>query len=38
MLKIKSDIKLEWLAKMIPWKNKEDVNRLIEDLRKAGLK
>jgi len=37
-LRIKSDLTLEWLAKMIPWKNKDDVDRLIGDLRKAGLK
>jgi adenylate cyclase len=38
MLKIKPDTTLEWLAKMVPWKNKDDVDRLIGDLRKAGLK
>jgi tetratricopeptide (TPR) repeat protein len=38
MLKIKPDTTLEWLAKMVPWKNKDDVNRLIGDMRKAGLK
>ena len=38
VLKIKPKITLKWLAKMLPWKNKADVNRLIEDLRKAGLK
>ncbi|MDX1738219.1 MAG: tetratricopeptide repeat protein, partial [Alphaproteobacteria bacterium] len=37
ILKIKPDITLEWLAKMLPWKNKDDVNRLIGDLSKAGL-
>jgi len=38
MLKIKPDITLEWLAQMLPWKKKDDVNRLIGNLRKAGLK
>ena len=37
VLRIKPNFTLEWLAKMLPWKNKDDVNRLIEDLRKAGL-
>ncbi|UCE51393.1 MAG: tetratricopeptide repeat protein, partial [Desulfobacterales bacterium] len=38
VLRIKSDLTLEWLAKMVPWKNKDDVDRLIGDLRMAGLK
>jgi adenylate cyclase len=38
VLRIKPDLKLEWMTKMVPWKNKDDVNRLIGDLRKAGLK
>jgi adenylate cyclase len=38
VLRIKPEITLEWLAKMLPWKNKADVDRLIDDLRKAGLK
>ena len=37
MLKIKPNITLAWLSKMIPWKNKDHLNRLIGDLRKAGL-
>ena len=37
VLRIKPNFTLEWLAKMLPWKNKDDLNRLIEDLRKAGL-
>ena len=37
VLRIKPNFTLEWLAKMLPWKNKDDENRLIEDLRKAGL-
>jgi len=37
ILRIKPNFTLEWLAKMLPWKNKDDLNRLIEDLRKAGL-
>jgi adenylate cyclase len=38
VLRIKPEITLKWLAKMLPWKNKADVDRLIDDLRKAGLK
>ncbi|UCD79161.1 MAG: tetratricopeptide repeat protein [Desulfobacterales bacterium] len=38
VLRINPNFTLEWMAKMVPWKNKDDVNRLIEDLRKAGLK
>ena len=38
VLRINPNFTLEWMAKMLPWKNKEDVNRLMEDLRKAGLK
>jgi TolB-like protein/Tfp pilus assembly protein PilF len=37
VLRIKPDISLEWLAKMVPWKNKGDVDRLIGNLRKSGL-
>jgi tetratricopeptide (TPR) repeat protein len=37
ILRIKPNFTLEWLAKMLPWKNKDDLNRFIEDLRKAGL-
>ena len=37
VLKIKPNITLAWLSKMIPWKNKDHLNRLIGDLRKAGL-
>ena len=37
ILKIKPNITLGWLAKMLPWKNKDDTDRLIGDLRKAGL-
>jgi TolB-like protein/class 3 adenylate cyclase len=38
VLRINPKLTLEWMAKMVPWKNKDDVNRLMEDLRKAGLK
>jgi adenylate cyclase len=38
VVRIKPDLTLEWLAKMAPWKNKNDVDRLIGNLRKAGLK
>lgn len=38
VLRINPNLSLEWMAKMVPWKNKDDVNRLIEGLRKAGLK
>ena len=38
VLRIDPNFTTEWMAKMLPWKNKDDVNRLIEDLRKAGLK
>ena len=38
LLRIKPNFTLEWWAKMAPWKNRDDVNRLSEDLRKAGLK
>jgi TolB-like protein/class 3 adenylate cyclase/Tfp pilus assembly protein PilF len=37
VLRINPNFTLEWMAKMVPWKNKDDVNRLIEDLRKAGI-
>jgi adenylate cyclase len=37
VLRIKPNCTLEWLAKLVPWKNKNDLNRLIENLRKAGL-
>ena len=37
LLKIKPDTTLEWLSKMLPWKNKDDVERLVGNLRKAGL-
>ena len=37
ILRIKPNITLGWLAKMLPWKNKDDVNRLLGDLRIAGL-
>jgi adenylate cyclase len=38
VLRINPNLTLEWMAKMVPWKNKDDVDRLIGDLRKAGLK
>jgi hypothetical protein len=38
VLRIKPEITLKWLAKMLPWKNKADADRLIDDLRKAGMK
>jgi TolB-like protein/class 3 adenylate cyclase len=38
VLRINPKITLSWLAKMLPWKNKDQVARWIGDLRKAGLK
>jgi adenylate cyclase len=38
VLRINPKISLDWLAKMLPWKNKDQVARWIDDLRKAGLK
>jgi len=37
-LRINPKMSLDYLAKMLPWKNKDQVARLIDDLRKAGLK
>jgi tetratricopeptide (TPR) repeat protein len=37
VLRIKPNFTLEWIAKMVPWKNQDDVNRMVKDLRKAGL-
>ncbi len=38
VVRINPKLSLEWLAKMVPWKNKAQVDRLLDDLRKAGLK
>jgi adenylate cyclase len=38
VLRINPKISLDWLAKMLPWKNKDQVARWIDDLGKAGLK
>ncbi|UCF84888.1 MAG: tetratricopeptide repeat protein, partial [Desulfobacteraceae bacterium] len=38
ILRIKPGTSLDWLVKMLPWKNKADTDRLINSLRKAGLK
>ncbi len=37
VLRINPKVSLDWLAKMLPWKNKAEVDRWISDLRKAGL-
>ena len=37
VLRLKPNYTLEWQAKVTPWKNKDDINRFIEDLRKAGI-
>ena len=37
VIRIKPNFTLEWLAKIAPWKNKDDINRMIENLNKAGL-
>ena len=38
VLRINPKVSLDWLAKMLPWKNKDQVARWIDDLREAGLK
>ena len=38
VLRINPKVTLAWLTRMLPWKNKVEVDRFIEDLRKAGLK
>ena len=37
VLRINPKVTLDWLAEMLPWKNKAKVDRWITDLRKAGL-
>jgi len=37
VLKIKPNFNLEWFEKMLPWKNKADVDRMVDALRKAGI-
>ena len=37
VLRINPKLTLDWLAEMLPWKNKAKVDRWISDLRKAGL-
>jgi len=37
-LRIKPKITLAWCEKMIPWKDKGDLNRYVDALHKAGLK
>jgi adenylate cyclase len=36
-LRIKPKLNLEWFEKMLPWKNKADVDRIVDALRKAGI-
>jgi Tfp pilus assembly protein PilF len=36
-LRIKPNFNLEWFEKMLPWKNKADVDRFFDALRKAGI-
>jgi tetratricopeptide (TPR) repeat protein len=36
-LRIKPKLNLEWFSKMLPWKNKADVDRIVYALRKAGI-
>lgn len=36
-LRIKPKFNLEWFEKMLPWKNKADVDRIVDALRKAGI-
>ena len=38
VLRINPKVSLEWFPKWLPWKNKDQVARWIDDLRKAGLK
>jgi adenylate cyclase len=38
VLRITPEISLEWIAKMIPWRNKAEIDRFVDGLRKAGLK
>jgi adenylate cyclase len=38
LLRVNPKVSLEWLAKMLPWKNKNQVNRLLDDLSNSGLK
>jgi TolB-like protein/Tfp pilus assembly protein PilF len=38
VLRVNPKISLDWLEKILPWKNKDQVARWIGDLRKAGLK
>ncbi len=38
ILRINPKISLDYLAKMLPWKNKDQAARWIDDLRKAGMK
>jgi adenylate cyclase len=37
VLRINPKVSLDWLAKMLPWKNKAEVDRWISGLRMAGL-
>ena len=37
VLRINPKISLDWLAKILHWKNKDQAARCIDDLRKAGL-
>jgi tetratricopeptide (TPR) repeat protein len=36
-LRIKPKFNLEWFEKMLPWKKKADVDRMVDALRKAGI-
>jgi tetratricopeptide (TPR) repeat protein len=38
VLRIKPKITLAWCEKMIPWKDKEVLNRYVDALHNAGLK
>jgi len=38
VIRINPKVSLGWLAKMLPWQNKNQIDRLIDALRKAGLK
>jgi TolB-like protein/class 3 adenylate cyclase/Flp pilus assembly protein TadD len=38
VLRINPKVSLGWLAKMLPWQNKDEVDRFIDALSEAGLK
>ena len=37
-IRINPKVNLEWLERVIPWKNKADVNDFTSTIRDAGLK